>query len=414
MTQTVNEREDPLNLGGGGWASSIPLRTWSSYHRRQRGSQMSKRRYRDGPKAEYEASRKQPKQQHSPGPWFQPPRRPYWAVYSNWGRCGGPWRPPVMAFQSPLCPAQMIRAYGLHPLCLCCCSCWSGPWNPCWERPPGRKKRWGRRGRGLRRHPRRSFPRNPPIDLSKVLRPVNLYGWRAPGMRAPRNTTQFIMNQVYEDMRQQEKLERQQAALRAQQAQASSGGSTANEAPPHNGVEEDSELPEDLYGFMQDSSLNFSPAPVQQIQSPTPQRVEEEEKNDDDDDGDDDGDGDGDDDECDDEVCDGKEESEEEEDDEEDRATEDEDVDEEEVEEADNGEEEEEEDQEVDMLEEEGLEEGEKREEDKFLPLGMPLSILVGDEEDRENFINYDYLSQEQIIPNVPEADLFMVPDISH
>uniref|UniRef100_A0A8C8UAS1 Coiled-coil glutamate-rich protein 1 n=1 Tax=Peromyscus maniculatus bairdii TaxID=230844 RepID=A0A8C8UAS1_PERMB len=385
MTQTVNEREDPLNLGGGGWASSIPLRTWSSYHRRrQRGSQMSKRRYRDGPKAEYEASRKQPKQQHSPGPWFQPPRRPYWAVYSNWGRCGGPWRPPLMAFQSPLCPAQMIRAYGLHPLCLCCCSCWSGPWNPCWERPPGRKKRWGRRGRGLRRHPRRSFPRNPPIDLSKLLRPVNLYGWRAPGMRAPRNTTQFIMNQVYEDMRQQEKLERQQAALRAQQAQASSEGSTAKEAP-HNGVEEDSELLEDLYGFMQDSSLNFSPAPVQQIQSPTPQREEEEEKNDDDD----------------------------EEEDEEDRATEDEDVDEEEVEEADNGREGEE-DQEEDMLEEEGLEEGEQREEDKFLPLGMPLSILVGDEEDRENFINYDYLSQEQIIPNVPEADLFMVPDISH
>ncbi|CAH7329096.1 coiled-coil domain-containing glutamate-rich protein 1 [Phodopus roborovskii] len=399
MTQTVNEREDPLNLGGGGWASSIPLRTWSSYHRRQRGSQMSKRRYRDGPKAEYEATRKQPKQQHSPGPWFQPPRGPYWAVYSNWGRCGGPWRPPLMAFQSPLCPAQMIRAYGLLPLCLCCCSCWNGPWNPCWERPQGRKKRWGRRGRGLRRHPRRPFPRNPPIDLSKLLRPVNLYGWRAPGMRAPRNTTQFIMNQVYEDMRQQEKLERQQAALRAQQAQASSttpGGSTTNEAP-HRGVEEDSQLPEDLYGFMQDPSLTLSPAPVQQIQSPTPQRGEEEEKNDDD--------------ECD-EVCDEKEESEEE--DQEDRETEDEDVDEEEGEEADNGEEGEENQEEEMMLEEAGLQEGEQREEDKFLPLGMPLSVLVGDEEERENFINYDYLSQEQMIPNVPEADLFMVPDISH
>lgn len=210
-------------------------------------------------------------------------------------------------------------------------------------------------------------------------------------MRAPRNTTQFIMNQVYEDMRQQEKLERQQAALRVQQAQEggiSPGSSTTNDAP-HRGIEEDSQLPEDLYGFMQEPSLTFSPAQVQQNQSPTPRLVEEEEKNDD---------------ECE-EVCDEKEESEE---GEEDRETE-EDVGQEETEEVDNGEEEEE-DQEVDMLEEAALEEGEQREEDKFLPLGMPLSILVGDEE-RDNFINYDYLSQEQVIPNVPEADLFMVPD---
>lgn len=219
-------------------------------------------------------------------------------------------------------------------------------------------------------------------------------------MRAPRNTTQFIMNQVYEDMRQQEKLERQQAALRAQQAQAggiSPGDSTTNDAP-HSGVEEDSQLPEDLYGFLQDPSLTFSPAPVQQNQSPTPGLVEEEEKNID---------------ECDEEVCDEKEESEEEEEEEVDRESEDEDVDEEEVEEAETGEEGVE-DQEEDVLEEAGLEEGEQREEDKFLPLGMPLSILVGDEEERENFMNYDYLSQEQIIPHVPEADLFMVPDISH
>lgn len=222
-------------------------------------------------------------------------------------------------------------------------------------------------------------------------------------MRAPRNTTQFIMNQVYEDMRQQEKLERQQAALRAQQAQAggiSPGDSTTNQAP-RSGVEEDSQLLEDLYGFMQDPSLTFSPALVQQNQSPTPGLVEEEEKNVDD--------------ECDEEVCDEKEESEEEEEEEEvDRVSEDEDVDEEEVEEAGNGEEGEEDQEDEDMLEEAGLEEGEQREEDKFLPLGMPLSILVGDEEERENFMNYDYLSQEQIIPNVPEADLFMVPDISH
>lgn len=217
-------------------------------------------------------------------------------------------------------------------------------------------------------------------------------------MRAPRNTTQFIMNQVYEDMRQQEKMERQQAVLRAQQAQAGGttpGGSTVNKGP-HGGVEVETQLPEDLYGFMQDPSLTFSPAPGQQIQSPIPQR-EEEEKND----------------ECG-EASDEKEESEEEEDeDEEDGEAEDEDVDEEEVDEADNMEEGEEDQEEEDMLEEEGLEEGQQREEDKFLPLGMPLSILVGDEEERENFINYDLLSREQMIPNVPEADLFMVPDIS-
>lgn len=220
-------------------------------------------------------------------------------------------------------------------------------------------------------------------------------------MRAPRNTTQFIMNQVYEDMRQQEKLERQQAALRAQQAQAggiSPGDSTTNDVP-HSGVEEDSQLLEDLYGFMQDPSLTFSPALVQHNQSPTPGLVEEEEKNVDDD-------------ECDKEVCDEKEESEAEEEEEEevDRESEEE----EEIEEAGNGEEGEEDQEEEYMLEEAGLEEGEQREEEKFLPLGMPLSILVGDEEERENFMNYDFLSQEQIISNVPEADPFMVPDISH
>lgn len=218
-------------------------------------------------------------------------------------------------------------------------------------------------------------------------------------MRAPRNTTQFIMNQVYEDMRQQEKMERQQAVLRAQQAQASGttppGDFTVNEAS-HCSVEEDAQLPEDLYGFMQDPSLTLSPAPMQQIPSPTPQRVEEE-KNDDEECG---------------EVCDEKEC--EEEDEEEDREAEDEDVEEEEVEDADNMEGGEDDQEEEYMLEDEGLEAGQQREEDKFLPLGMPLSILVGDEEERENFINYDLLSREQRIPNVPEADLFMVPDIGH
>lgn len=215
MTQTLDTKEDPLNLGGG-WASSAPLRTWSFGPRRRRGAPVYRRRPRYGPKAEYEPPRKQAKQQYGPGPWFQPPWRPYWAVYSNWGRWRGPWCPPPAGFRKPPGRVQVIRVYGLHPLCLCCCSCCHGPWNPGWARPPGRKKRWGRRGRGLRRHPRRSAQRSPPVDLSTLLRPVNLYGWRAPGMRAPRNTTQFIMNQIYEDMRQQEKLERQQEALRAQ------------------------------------------------------------------------------------------------------------------------------------------------------------------------------------------------------
>lgn len=208
------------------------------------------------------------------------------------------------------------------------------------------------------------------------------------------------MNQVYEDMRQQEKMERQQAVLRAQQAQASGttlGDFTVNEAP-QGSVQGDAQLPEDLYGFMQDPFLTFGPAPVQQIQSPTPQRVEEEEKNDDDECG---------------EVCDEKEESEEEED-EEDRGAEGEDVDEEQVEEADNTERGEDDQEEENMLEEEGLGEGQQREEDKFLPLGMPFSILVGGEEERENFINYDLLSREQIIPNVPEADLSMVPNVGN
>uniref|UniRef100_A0A8D2CLN1 Coiled-coil glutamate rich protein 1 n=1 Tax=Sciurus vulgaris TaxID=55149 RepID=A0A8D2CLN1_SCIVU len=399
MTQTLYNKEDPLNLGGG-W-SSAPLHTWSSCHRRRRGAPIYKRRYRYGPKAEYEPPRKKPKQQYGPGPWFQHPRRPCWAVYSNWGRCGGPCCPPPAGFRKPPYQMHMIRVYGLHPLCPCCCSCWRGPWNPGWARPPGRKKRWGRRGRGLRRHPRRSVPKSPPADVSTLLRPVNLYGWRAPGMRAPRNTTQFIMNQIYEDMRQQEKLKRQQEALRVQQAQAegwaSSAGSSGNDAPPSGG-EEDSELQKTLYSFMQ-NPLVFSPAPVEEKQSPNPLLLEEEEEEKIDEE-----------EECDQEVCDGKEDSEEEEEEEEEEEngeTEDEEVDEEEVYEAEQGEEDEE-------GVEEGLEEEEQRQEENHLPLEMPLSILVGAEEERKNFINYTYFSTEQIIPKVPQKALFMVQDINH
>ncbi|XP_057597028.1 coiled-coil domain-containing glutamate-rich protein 1 [Hippopotamus amphibius kiboko] len=406
MTQTLDRKVDPLNLGGG-WASSVPLRTWSSCHRRRRGAPIYRRRHRYGPKAEYEPPRKQPKQQYGPGPWFQPPRRPYWAVYSNWGPWGGPWRPPPAGFRKPPGWVQVIRVYGLHPPCLCCCSCWRAPWNPGWAMPPGRKKRWGRRGRGLRPHPRRPFQRSPPVDLRTLLRPVNLYGWRAPGMRAPRNTTQFIMNQVYEDMRQQEKLERQREALRAQQAQAggtaSLEGSFGNDAPLDGG-EEDAGLQENLYGFRQNPSLAFSPDPDEENQFPTTQLVDEEgeEKNEEE--------------ECDEEECGGKELESEEEEDEEAEAR-----DEEEVEEADSAEEEEEEEEgEEEEIEEEEIEEEEEgpeedvqREEENNLPLEMPLSILVGAEEERENFINCPYLSPKQIIPEVSQEALLMLQDIN-
>ncbi|KAI4586913.1 coiled-coil domain-containing glutamate-rich protein 1 [Ovis aries] len=402
MTQTLDTKEDPLNLGGG-WASSAPLRTWSSGPRRRRGAPIYRRRPRYGPKAEYEPPRNQPKQQYGPGPWFQPPRRPYWAVYSSWGRWRGPWCPPPAGFRKPPGRVQVIRVCGLHPLCICCCSCCHGPWNPGWARPPGRKKRWGRRGRGLRRHPRRSARRSPPVDLSTLLRPVNLYGWRAPGMRAPRNTTQFIMNQIYEDMRQQEKLERQQEALRAQQAQAggtaSPEGAFGNDAPPSGG-QEDGALQDTLYSFVENPSLVFSPDPDEEKQPATSQLMEEEE-----------GEREEGEEWCDEEECDGKE-LESQEEDEESEAK-----DEEEGEEADYMEEGEEEDEENEAEEtaeeEEGLVEDEQMEEENHLPLEMPLSFLVGAEEERENFMNCTCLSPKQRIPKVAQEALFMVQDIN-
>ncbi|KAM9760668.1 coiled-coil domain-containing glutamate-rich protein 1 [Dama dama] len=400
MTQTLDTKEDPLNLGGG-WASSAPLRTWSSGPRRRRGAPVYRRRPRYGPKAEYKPPRNQPKQQYGPGPWFQPPRRPCWAVYSNWGRWGGPWRPPPAGFWKPPGRVQVIRVYGLHPLCLCCCSCCHGPWNPGWARPPGRKKRWGRRGRGLRRHSRRSAQRSPPVDLSTPLRPVNLYGWRAPGMRAPRNTTQFIMNQIYEDMRQQEKLERQQAALRAQQAQArgtaSPEGAFGNDAPPSGGREDGA--PQDArYSFGQNPSLVFSPDPEEEKQSATSQLAEEEEEEaEEEEEWCDEG-------ECDDQELEGQEEDEEAEA-----------KDEEEGEEADYMEEQEEEEDSAEKIaeEEEGLAGDEQTEEENRLSLEMPLSFLMGAEEERENFMNCTYLSPKERIPQVPQETLFMVQDIN-
>ncbi|KAM6154210.1 coiled-coil domain-containing glutamate-rich protein 1 [Erethizon dorsatum] len=367
MTQTLFQKEDPLNLGGG-WSSSAHLGTWSSCRRRRRGAPIYKQHYSNGHKPGYVPPWKKPKPQHAPGPWFQPPRRPCW--YPNWGRCGGPWRPPPAGFRKPPCLVEMMQVYGLHPLCPCCCFCWCAPWNPGWASPPRRKKRWGR----LRRPRRGSFPRSPPVDVSMLLRPVNLYGWRAPGMRAPRNTTQFIMNQIYEDMRQQEKLERQQRAQRAQQARA---GSSGDDAPPSYG-EENSALQETFYDYLQNPSLILSPAPVQEKESPAPQLVEDEEET-------------------------GEEEAAE---------TENEDgEEEEEVNEADHEEEGKEEEER--RMQERGPEEG-QRDEENHLSLEVPLSLLLGAEEEGRDFMGYTYLSLDQMIPDVPQEALFMIPDIDH
>nr|XP_012324890.1 coiled-coil domain-containing glutamate-rich protein 1 [Aotus nancymaae] len=399
MMETFNMREDPLKLGGGGAAHSASLRSWSSCHRRHRGAPVYNRWHHYSPQTKYGPSRKQPKQQHGLGFWFQPP------VCSNWGCWGGPWCPSPPVFRRPPGQVQVIRVYGLHPLCFCCCSCWSGSWNPDWARPPGKKKHWGRRGRrgrGPRHHPRRSSPRSPPVDLSTPLRPASPYDWRPPGMRAPRNTTQFIMDQIYADMRQKEELERQQEAVRAQQAlvggETSPAGSSGNNAPP-GGSEETWPLQETLYDLVQ-NPLAFSPTP-EENQPPAPKLVkeeeEEEEKNDD---------------EYDQEVCDAKEESEEEEGEVEDEE-EVEDEKEKEVEGAEYVEEREEEEEEELGEEEEGLEENKQGGEEFHLPVEMPLSIFIGAEETRKNFINCTFLDPEQIIPNVPLESLFLSQDFN-
>ncbi|XP_067856131.1 uncharacterized protein wu:fb55g09 [Heptranchias perlo] len=46
----------------------------------------------------------------------------------------------------------------------------------------------------------RSYYRTDPRAL---LRPVNVNGKRAPGMRAPRNTTQFLMHEKYQELKKQ-------------------------------------------------------------------------------------------------------------------------------------------------------------------------------------------------------------------
>ncbi|KAL0611318.1 Coiled-coil domain-containing glutamate-rich protein 1 [Plecturocebus cupreus] len=388
MTETPNMRGDPLSLGGGG-AHSASLRSWSSCRRSRRGAPVYNRWHCHSPETEYGPPRKEPKQQHGPGFWFQPP------VCSNWGCRGGPWRPPPPGFRRPPGRAPVIRVYCLHPLCFCCCSCWSGTWNPGWARPPGKKKRWGRwgrRGRGPRHHPRRSSPRSPPVDLSTRLRPTNPYEWREPGMRAPRNTTQFIMAQIYEDMRQQEELQRQQEAMRARQAlaggEASAAGCSGNDAPP-GGSEETWPLREALYDLGH-NPLALTPTP-EENQSPAPMLVKEEKEERSED-------------EYDQKMCDAEEESEEEE-----EGVEDED----EVEEAEYGEEGEEEEEKEPEEEEEGLEENKQAGEEFHLPPVMPLSIFIGAEETRESFMNCTFLNPDQIIPDVPQESLFLAQDFN-
>ncbi|CAM2098491.1 unnamed protein product [Caretta caretta] len=69
------------------------------------------------------------------------------------------------------------------------------------------KKKQAKRWSTTRRRwvPKFRVPASMRAAVAALLRPMNLCGWRAPGMRAPRNTTQFIMHQVYQDMRRQEK-----------------------------------------------------------------------------------------------------------------------------------------------------------------------------------------------------------------
>ncbi|KAL8212410.1 UNVERIFIED_CONTAM: hypothetical protein K2H54_045452 [Gekko kuhli] len=79
------------------------------------------------------------------------------------------------------------------------------------RRPGWHRKRWGRTPSFSRTHgrqhyqqqqakawPRCSRPTRPRVLLS--LRPVNMMGKRAPGMRAPRNTNQFLMHEKYQLM----------------------------------------------------------------------------------------------------------------------------------------------------------------------------------------------------------------------
>lgn len=249
-----------------------------------------------------------------------------------------------------------------------------------------------------------------------VLQSVNMCGWQAPGLQAPRNTTQFIMDQIYEDMREQEELERQQEAERAQQGLAES-------QLPAGGSEENEEGLESLFGLLQDPSLVYSPDPNWVAQSPKVLQEEEaEEKGMEEEQGEHE--------QCC-KDCNGEEDEIEEEEEEQEEGGEAEEEDGEagahEQDEVGYGdadlmeEEEEEESEEEETEEEEDLEEVEEKEEDEekkltveenHLPLEMPLSILVGSEEERDNYINCTYFSPEKMLQKVAQDPFFTVPDI--
>ncbi|CDQ93875.1 unnamed protein product [Oncorhynchus mykiss] len=58
----------------------------------------------------------------------------------------------------------------------------------------------GRRQQGYRGKRGRFYKQNRPPRTMTSLRPVNIKGNRAPGMRAPRNTNQFLMHEKYQMM----------------------------------------------------------------------------------------------------------------------------------------------------------------------------------------------------------------------
>ncbi|XP_062315136.1 coiled-coil domain-containing glutamate-rich protein 1 [Osmerus eperlanus] len=72
----------------------------------------------------------------------------------------------------------------------------SNRWYKCGRRQGYR----GKRGR-ISGHPQFQRKKRPrPSGLVMSLRPVNIKGRRAPGMRAPRNTNQFLMHEKYQMM----------------------------------------------------------------------------------------------------------------------------------------------------------------------------------------------------------------------
>ncbi|KAM9444075.1 uncharacterized protein Hap1MRO34_025169 [Clarias gariepinus] len=62
------------------------------------------------------------------------------------------------------------------------------------------RRRWNSESGDLRQVLRRNPPRPRRFSGSVSLRPANVRGRRAPGMRAPRNTNQFLMHEKYQLM----------------------------------------------------------------------------------------------------------------------------------------------------------------------------------------------------------------------